>query len=426
MQKMTIKDFTKGCVGVGCFWLVLHTPLALAEPADGLIQAMQAALTLNPDVRRKQSEVSAKNYLGDSARALRYPTLSGEVNAFDDETQSSTLTASQPLWAFGNIDNRIAFADADVVLELSDFQRVKRVLMDQTASAYARVQGVIQKIDIADDNMAALSILYAQVQRREQGQLASIADVRLANARLIQASAQNIRFYGEYEVAKNELYALTQSTIYVEEQTASSITALPGLAQLLVLSMEQSADLRYKSAHLALAKADVEREKTSMMPTVNLEVQRIDTTRTGFNDDTLISVVLEGTLAGLGFRARGRNRSFGARVEAARHDLMATQNEIKRSVNTFYRNREAQQGLIQAQAQSVGELQDILVSDQRQYEAGRKAWLDVLNIQREVTEQRLQWAQAQNDWLINSLKLAVLIGQLDPLVSETGFLNEPR
>jgi adhesin transport system outer membrane protein len=105
-----------------------------------------------------------------------------------------------------------------------------------------------------------------------------------------------------------------------------------------------------------------------------------------------------------------------ARIDAAKDDLAVTQNEIERSVNAFYRSREAQEGLMQAQTQSVAELQDILTSYERQYEAGKKAWLDVLNIQRELTEQRLQLAQAQNEWLINSLKLAILIGQIDALV----------
>jgi len=413
---MTMSTIKKGLFFGSCLWLSLNIPLALTAPSDGLIKALQATLAFNPAVNGKRAEVSAKQYLGDSARASRLPTLSGDVNALDDNTQSSTLTLSQPLWAFGRIDNNIAFADADVMLELSDFWRVKRDLMDKTASAYARVQGVLQKIAIADDNTKALTILYEQVQRRELGQMASIADVRLANARLVQARAQSISLDGDYQVAKNELFALTQSTIQVDKETDSALTLLPDLTQLLLLSKAQSAQINYKNALLVLAKADAKREKTSIMPTVNLQVQRSYTSSSGIDNDTQIGLVLESTLAGLGFRALSRNRSFVARIDAAKDDLAVTQNEIERSVNAFYRSREAQEGLMQAQTQSVAELQDILTSYERQYEAGKKAWLDVLNIQRELTEQRLQLAQAQNEWLINSLKLAILIGQIDALV----------
>ena len=64
------------------------------------------------------------------------------------------------------------------------------------------------------------------------------------------------------------------------------------------------------------------------------------------------------------------------------------------------------------------ELSEILDSYQRQYEAGQKAWLEVLNIQRELNEQQQQLAQAKNDWLIYTLKLLAMTGSLDTLAGE--------
>ena len=81
------------------------------------------------------------------------------------------------------------------------------------------------------------------------------------------------------------------------------------------------------------------------------------------------------------------------------------------------RNRELQAELIQVQGDSLTELEAVLGSYQRQYAAGTKSWLDVLNIQRELSEQQLQLVQAQSDWVIYSLQLAALTGGLDALVS---------
>ena len=72
-----------------------------------------------------------------------------------------------------------------------------------------------------------------------------------------------------------------------------------------------------------------------------------------------------------------------------------------------------QAGLVAAQLESTQAVTDLLASYQRQYAAGTKAWMDVLNIQRELTEQRLQWAQASNDWLIHSLRLSAMTAGLD-------------
>ena len=65
------------------------------------------------------------------------------------------------------------------------------------------------------------------------------------------------------------------------------------------------------------------------------------------------------------------------------------------------RNRELQAELIQVQGDSLTELEAVLGSYQRQYAAGTKSWLDVLNIQRELSEQQLQLVQAQSDWVID-------------------------
>ena len=61
----------------------------------------------------------------------------------------------------------------------------------------------------------------------------------------------------------------------------------------------------------------------------------------------------------------------------------------------------------------VSEQKELFASYQRQYDAGSKTWLDLLNMQRELNEQHLQKAQADNEWLIASLKLAALTGRLD-------------
>ena len=67
------------------------------------------------------------------------------------------------------------------------------------------------------------------------------------------------------------------------------------------------------------------------------------------------------------------------------------------------------------QTQSLSDLESLVASYQRQYESGTKSWLDLLNVQRELFEQRRQLVQAQTDWQIYSLQLLARIGGLDSL-----------
>lgn len=394
--------------------------VAMANPggSSGLAAALQAALTQHPVVAGKRAEVAAKGYIGDSARAQRYPTVSAQATANDKSTHPVTLRARQPLWAFGRIDAGIAYADADKLTEEADLVRVQRQLIDQTSVAYVRVLGATARLVVAEDNSSSLVTLSKQIKRREQGELASLADVRLAQARLIQAQGQQDRYRGELEVALNDLLAFTQTRIAADPAVPPGIVQLPSAAELESLAVANSADVQLKERRVELARADTDREGTASMPTVYLQGDRyVNQAANAGNpnslNSTVVGVVLEGSLEGLGFAARGRSQAARARLLAAQEDLKATRTELERTVRSLLASRQLQQNLVNSQAQSVAELKELLVSYRRQYEAGSKSWQDLLNMQRELTEQRLQEAQAQNDWLIYSLKLAALTGRLD-------------
>ena len=405
---------------------------ACAESENGLAAALRATVTRHPALSGKQANVAAKVFTGDSTRAQRYPSLSGQVatqgstdpkvnayynNASYNGNRPMTFRARQPVWAFGRIDSNIAYADADVTAEKADLLRVQRQLMDQTVTAYVQVQGAQKRQRIAEDYVASLDKLYQQIQRREQGQMASMADVRLALARLLQARAQQDRYRSEVVIAENDLLSLTQIPVHVDHDVPDSMTHLPGDAELEELAQQQSADVVLKTRQAALAQAEVRRELSSSMPTLYLEADRY-LNQAPYGGDFRVGVTLEAALDGLGFASHGRNMAADARRQAALDELNATRNEISRTVRSLNANRQLQQSLIRSQNQSVKELAEILDSYQRQYEAGYKAWLEVLNMLQELNGQQLQQAQAESDWLTNTLRLVALTGGFDAVVGK--------
>jgi len=402
---------------IGLVALFLVSTPCLALELNGIEAALQAMLSQHPALTGKRAEVNAKEFAGDTARAQRYPTITGQVSAQHTNNYPIGIRARQPLWAFGRIDNGIAYADADVVVETADLLRVKRQLIDETVVAYARVLGVSDRLLVAVDNEIALEKMYRQIERREKGLLASRADVRLARARLLQGQARKSRLESELLVAQNELLALTQSPVEARIVVPDAYTALPGVNEVTTLAQEQSAEIRLKKESIALASADVDREKSSPMPTIYLQGDYFYNDQAAGTSDARIGVTVEANLEGMGFAAFGRNNAANARLQAVQAGLSNTRNEVKRTVNSLYTNRQAQQVIVETQMYSVEELTDILLSYQRQYEAGKKPWLEVLNMQRELTEQRHQLMQAKNEWLIYSLKLAALTGKLDKIAA---------
>lgn len=394
----------------------------------GLESALTATLTRHPAIASKAASLQAKGFTGEAARTQRYPTVSAQAQQLTNQGSSTsatnrpdnpmTLRARQPLWAFGRIDSSIALADAETETERADYLRVQRQLVENTAISYAKVHGLYKRQKVLIDNVAAHEGLRDQIGRRETGQLASGADVRLANTRLIQAGAQKARAEGDLDVALAELRSLTQISVSAEPPVAGRFTELPNADVLEALAQAQSAELRYKAQQITRAKASVEQTKTAAMPTLYLQADKYFN-QPSYADTSQLGLVLEVNFEGMGLATINRSKAAGAQVTVAEEDLRSSRNDIGRTVQSLYASRRMQQNLVLALADSVQELGALLDSYKRQYVAGTKSWLDVLNLQRELSDQRLQQVQAENDWLTASLRLGALTGGFDELLGMT-------
>jgi len=397
--------------------LVLLSNMPIANAAEsGLSAALQATIKWHPVMRGKQAEVDAKGYAIDSAKAQRYPTFSAQWGQ-RDEDEVAIVSMRQPLWSFGRISNGIDYAEADKHVGDADFLKVKRKLLEDTAIAYAAISGIRQRLQVGLDNVEQHKQLYQQIKRRHQGKLASQTDVLLVEVRLRQARTQVLRTRGELHVAKNDLQALTQTDIDARPEVSAEFTQLPSAERLATMAIQNEASIKHKQQLITLADKNVDRIFSSAMPTLYLQAEQ-NLNAPGYETGTHYSVMLDGKLDGFGFSTFGRSRAAKAQLDAAKQDLYATRNDVRRKVKTLLNNRQMQQTLIRGLQRAVDDLQTTMDSYSRQYGAGFKAWLEVLNLQRELTDQRIQQSQAYNEWLVSTLRIRVLTGMLDSLLNE--------
>lgn len=385
------------------------------EPLKGLAAALNAAMTYNPAIKGKQAEVATQSYAIDTAKAARYPTLSAQANNVSDGYDQGIVRLQQPLWAFGKIDTEIQHAEQGFSAEQQTLLQVQRQLIENTAVAYAQVEGVQKRLQVAQLNIDEHDQLYQQIKRRAEGHLASEVDVRLAYSRLIQTRSQRIRLQGELQVALTELHALTQQPVAAQEPVDTDLLILPPLQTIESLALEKSAEVRFKQAQLELVRLEVKAEKLATMPTLSYRVDHEFLDHSTNGDRTTHGFVIEGNLDGLGLRTLSLIKGANSRQRAAREGLNVARNDIRRRVNALAANRQMQMLLSESQRESIEVVESTLASFIRQYESGRKSWIDVLNTQRELTELRFQLVQSEHDRLSLSLRLAALTGGLDLL-----------
>lgn len=402
------------------FWLAacLATP-ALADPTDGLEAALLAVLAQHPAIHGKRAEVQAREFAGDTARSQRFPTVSVQTqnlpaggSSVDRTREASTVSAlrvRQPLWAFDRIDSSIALADADTQVDRANLLRVRRQLMENTAVAYAKVLGARSRQIIAQESTKAHHQLLEQIRRREANQIASRADVALAANRLTQAMATELRAAGELDIAESDLRALTQAPLAVTPLVGERYATLGTVNDIQRIAAEHSADLIVKSSQIERSRAVVRQTKAASMPTLYAQADKTYGQSRGL-DTNRFSFVLEATLDGFGLGWIGRSKSATSQQAATEQDLVSTRLDVSRAAQRLYSNRQMQERLARSMADSLREFSRLGESYKRQYEAGTKSWLDVLNIEREFYDQQFQQSQAENEALIATLQLMALTG----------------
>lgn len=391
------------------------TPQAAQTGLAELEMSLRATLKNNPAIKGKLAELEAQGYAVDSAKALRLPSFVAQANTLDNEQGQGTLRVSQPLWAFGKIDAEIAREKEGVSVEEKALLQVQRQLIESTAVSYANIIAIKQRQVVAQANVVEHQSLYERIERRQKGLLAAESDVRLAYSRLLQAKTQRQRIDGELHIALAELEALTQKEIIPTQLLSSSILELPASSVVRQLALSEHADIQVKRQQVLLLESGVEKEKLAITPTVFLQVEHDILNRDLNRDETRIGIAVESRFEGLGMVSRGRIKAVTARLNAAQFDYDNVLVDTRRSIDTLLLNRRLQQDLLGAQAETVAAVGETMASFIRQYNSGKKSWVDVLNTQRELTELRLQLVQTQAEWQMLSLRLAVKIGLLDSL-----------
>jgi adhesin transport system outer membrane protein len=417
--------------GIACCLALSTSVQAATDIPAGLPAALRSMLLNHPSLAGKQAQVRAKESAADAARAARYPTLSASAgtgqNAGYSGTSTATLSARQPLWAFGRIDNAIAYADQDIQVQQADAWSTRRQLLEETAVSYSNVQGARERLAVAEQSVLRHQELQQQIQRRAAGGLASTVDVSMAQTRLLQARAQRESTEADLRNAEAALLALTQLPVASDLPAPSLMVDLPGESMIGEQVLAQSAVLRLREAMVALAAADVQRERTATMPTVLLEAGRNQVARLpNQTSSTTINIVMQANLEGMGLANQAQQRAALERVESARQDLAQQRHEQQIQLRQLLDRRASDQTLLAGYAESVMTLESTLASFRRQYESGYKSWLDVLNAVRELADQQMQQTQVQASWRVNSLRLSARMGRLDEPGTPAAMPLQPR
>ena len=381
---------------------------------NDLSTALQAAVRLNPSVKSKIAELKSLGYKLDEAEAGRLPSFSISAQSmYNNDDNYGVARGQVPIYSFGKINGSIKVAEQGIDVGRLSLLQVQRQLIEDTAAAYNSYWGIKQRINIAQDNVEEHNRFYQLISRRQEGGVASAADVRLALSTLLQAQAQLEQIKGAAAKAQNELQSLTQIAIFADKPIEQALVALPAEQDPIKVAQDIDARVKVRAAELELTKKEANLRKAERMPTLYARYDKYINPKNDYSSDNKVGLVLEGSLDGLGIIGQKRAAAAEAQIAVAEENLEDTRNEIKRRVSNLVTERGIQNNIISSYEHSTEEMEETLKSIIRQFDAGRKSWIDVLNFQRELTDMRHQLVQAKTNWMEVSLRIAAINGRLD-------------
>lgn len=411
-----------GVLKVLFFSFFITTLTCVSEASDSEIvngndlkSALQAAVTLHPSTKSVLAQIDSLSFNLDATRALWLPSVyvAGQTMSEQDEYYA-LVRIQQTLTSFGRIENTFALDQQRVELKKTELFQLYRYLIEETAAAYAKQLGAKECLAVAQENEAEHERLYQMIQRRSKGGIASQADVSLAYARLLQARAQREQFAGVLEKMRYELTALTQIPISAEQPVEGSLLRLPSSADIIGKAMDEEASIKVRQAEAEVVRKEARLAEVELNPTIYLRFDQYIDEDSSY--ESRIGVAFEGSLEGMGIANKRRVKAEYARIDSAMHQIETSRNEIKRRISSLISDRNMQASVAVTYDMAVSERKSTLESFLRQFDAGRKSWLDVLNSQNEVSEMCQMLAQSKTQWLEASLRLAAIYGQLDRLI----------
>ena len=409
------------------FLLALIVCFSASLQAETLQQLIYIAIQNHPEIQVSASLKEASQADIRSARWQYYPTpfISAEAVSTSSDDQSflgddevSRIGIIQPLWTSGFLTSNLQEAKASFSLSEAEFQQTEQSLALSVLSAYTDWYSANLRVQAWSDSVSVHENLSDQVRRRTSGGASSESDSALANARLAVTEA------GLYAVLAEE-----QATLAVLSEFTGQAHASVGLAlnKAQPLDIERSASRLVEQAKLTnpivlgaqaevdLADAEVRRIRAEQGPEINLRLERQHGNLGLADSDISNRVFIEfSTRFGAGLSSISNVSAASSRRDAARANVASQERSLDSSITSDLVLKASTEQQLVALSQSRQATLEVYDSFERQFLAGTRSWLDLLNSAREIMQLDLQIADAEAALVLLSWRLSILSEGLGP------------
>ncbi len=397
--------------------LTLWLPAAWSQTLESLLQEV---LRAHPAVQSRQATVRARQASVEIAKWQYYPTptvsserVSHSANdvGYSADSTVTTLRLQQPLWTGGRLSAQSSKAQADqLAAELGVIESQDQLAFD-FVSAYGDWLGASMKLQAATQAMQTLQSLNEKMARRVEQSVSAQIDQELSLSRLRQQASDIAQFRSQEQTALSRLSRLLGRSINSAAMAGVLVRKLevPSLQAAEELAQARSPVLARLAAEAQAVQAEIDARSAARYPELYLRMERQYGSYT-YADAQPANRVFVGAQfsTGAGLSLQSDIAAANARREGLLSDALSAQRSIGDQVRVeLVAQASLQERLEQIEA-TLNSALSVQQSYDRQFFAGRRSWLDLMNAERERAQVQLQMADLQASLIATGYRIAIL------------------
>ena len=429
-EKSMTMEFLTYTHGIMLLWFLAHP--ACAQPLEQLIAI---ALASHPSAQAQTALVQSSQSGVDSARWQYYPTpslsieaagTSGNDTLYQGDNRVAIARLQQPLWTGGRLAAGVDKAAAGLTASQASLDDVKLQLGLRAIQTYGDWLSADLKALAHEKSLATHVRLREQTKRRLTEGVSSQSDLTLALTRLEAVSADVTAARSQADIAIARLSQLVGRQI--DAAALRQTLALPrdlglgpaGLTGLLELALAASPTVAKARAQARVQQATVDERRADLLPEVyaRLEYQSGNYNQANAAAQSRLFIGLSSRF-GAGLSTLSNIEAAQTQYAAALSEIEVQSRTLTEQVLTDHAQALALTSRLQSMQTSLNSAEDVSASYDRQFLAGRKSWLDVMNAARELAQIEAQLADLQAMQVVVTWRLAACTRGIQALSEST-------
>ena len=404
---------------IGILFSLLHS--LVAAQTLNLGQLIQLAIESHPSVRAQLSNEKSAQIGIETAEYQRYPTpqLSYESvkkNSADPSYIGSdgvaTVRITQPIFTGGQFTAQLDKAKANLQLSQASVRETRRNIALKVVQAYSDWSSAELKAQSIEKSLVIHKKLLQQDQNRITQGVSPQSDLALVQGRLDATSGELFSAKLQAELAIHKLMELTGNTLIATQLQADKTGPIQHtqlLESLLANAQLHSPDLLKAKAQAVISRASKQEKESALKPDIYVRAERQygNYFSTDTNAHTRVFIGVSSKF-GPGLSSFTQISAAKAQEDTSEFEIQSQERLVRELVINDVSVIRSLQQRMQAIQGALQSSMAVLESFERQFNAGRKTWLDLMTVAKDVAQNEMQLAEVRGAELQTSWHLHIL------------------